>query len=210
MLGIYLSGHPLEEYMEKMQKNVTAISSDFMREEDTGVVKVQDNAHVVIGGIISDKTVKFTRNNKAMAFLTLEDLAGAVEVIVFPKDYERYQQFLQQDEKVFIVGRVTLEDEQNGKLICERIVPFSDTRKELWLQFATKEEYLEKEQELLQKLRDSDGKDEVVIYVANPKAVKRLGKNMTVQVNEILISALTDFLGEKNVKVLEKNIEKLG
>ena len=210
MLGIYLSGHPLEEYMEKMQKNVTAISSDFMREEETGTVKVLDNDHVVIGGILADKTVKFTRNNKAMAFLTIEDLAGAVEVIVFPKDYERYQHFLQQDEKIFVIGRVTLEDEQNGKMICERIVPFSDTRKELWLQFPTKEDYLEKEQELLSKLRDSDGNDEVVIYVANPKAVKRLGKNFTVQVNESLISALTEFLGEKNLKVLEKNIEKLG
>ena len=210
VLGIYLSGHPLEEYMEKMQKNVTAISSDFMREEETGTVKVLDNDHVVIGGILADKTVKFTRNNKAMAFLTIEDLAGAVEVIVFPKDYERYQHFLQQDEKIFVIGRVTLEDEQNGKMICERIVPFSDTRKELWLQFPTKEDYLEKEQELLSKLRDYDGNDEVVIYVANPKAVKRLGKNLTVQVNESLISTLTEFLGEKNLKVLEKNIEKLG
>ena len=142
-----------------------------------------------------------------MAFITIEDLAGTVEVIVFPKDYEKYQRYLNQDEKVFVVGHATIEDEQNGKIICERIVPFDETGCDLWLQFATKEEYAAKEQVLMDILYDSDGSDEVVIYVANPKAIKRLGKNQTVQVNEQLLDVLTKFLGEKNVKVVEKSIE---
>ena len=207
VLGIYLSGHPLEEYMEKIRKNITCITSDFVRDEETGVTKIRDNEHVIVGGLIADKTTKFTRNNKAMAFITLEDLAGTVEVIVFPKDYEKYQRYLNQDEKVFVIGHATIEDEQNGKIICERIVPFDETGCELWLQFATKEEYMAKEQVLMDILYDSDGSDEVVIYVANPKAIKRLGKNQTIQVNEELIAVLTKFLGEKNVKVVEKSIE---
>ncbi len=207
VLGIYLSGHPLEEYMDKIKKNITALTSDFVREEETGAVKILDNQHVIVGGLISEKTVKFTRNNKAMAFITIEDLTGTVEVIVFPKDYERYQQYLIQDSKVFVVGHATIEDEQNGKIICERIVPFEESGCELWLQFENKDVFAEKEGELMQLLYDSDGSDEVVIYVANPRAVKRLGKNRTIGVNHELLQKLYVFLGEKNVKVVEKSIE---
>lgn len=207
VLGIYLSGHPLEEYVDKMKKNITARAMDFVREEETGAVTVADNAHVVVGGILTGKTVKFTRNNKAMAFITVEDLTGAVEIIIFPKDYERFGQYLQEDAKIFVVGRATIEDEQNGKIICERIVPFESTCKEVWLQFADKEEYSVKEQELLKLLCDSDGADDVVIYVANPRAVKRLGPNRRVYADRELLGRLESFLGEKNVKLIEKSIE---
>jgi DNA polymerase-3 subunit alpha len=207
VLGIYLSGHPLESYMDKMKKNATATAVDFMRDEDTGAVKVADNAHVVVGGMISAKTVKFTKHNQAMAFLSIEDLTGTVEVIVFPRDYERYQRFLNQDDKVFVVGHATVEDEQNGKIICERIVPFEDTKKELWLQFPTKEEFAGKEQALYGMLDNSDGADEVVIYIASPKAMKRLGPSRTVMADEVLLAQLSDFMGKKNVKCVEKNIE---
>ena len=209
VLGIYLSGHPLEEYLPKIKKNVTALANDFMREEESGVVKIKDNAHVVIGGMIADKSVKFTRHNQAMAFLTLEDLTGSVEVIVFPKDYSKFQQYLTEDAKVFIVGHATVEEEQNGKLICERVVPFEDVQKELWLQFANKDTYAQQETELLEILKNSDGMDEVVIYVKEDKAVKRLGKNRSVNANYALLEALYSYMGEKNVKVVEKNIEKM-
>ena len=220
VLGIYLSGHPLEAYSEKIRKNITAVASDFALriEEEEGVdtvgmemseeTKVKDNAHVIVGGMIAEKKVTFTRNNKAMAYLTIEDLTGTVEVIVFPKDYEKYQKYLNQDEKIFVIGHASLEDGADGRIICERIVAFDETGCDLWFQFATMEEYKAKEKELMRILYDSDGKDEVVIYVANPKAIKRLGKNHTVDVNEELLDTLKRFLGEKNVKVVEKSIEK--
>jgi len=219
VLGIYLSGHPLEEYTEKIRKNINAVASDFALVEaeegnldamKTGMesqVKIKDNQHVIVGGLIAEKKVTFTRNNKAMAYITIEDLTGMVEVIIFPRDYEKYQRYLNADEKVFVVGHASVEDDKDGKIICERIVPFDETGCELWFQFATKEEYLEKENILMDILRDSDGNDEVVIYVANPKAIKRLGKNQTVGVNEELLHTLMNFLGEKNVKVVEKSIE---
>ena len=172
-------------------------------------MKIKDNAHVVIGGMIADKSVKFTRHNQAMAFLTLEDLTGSVEVIVFPKDYSKFQQYLTEDAKVFIVGHATVEEEQNGKLICERVVPFEDVQKELWLQFANKDTYAQQETELFGILKNSDGIDEVVIYVKEDKAVKRLGKNRSVNANYALLEALYSYMGEKNVKVVEKNIEKI-
>ena len=219
VLGIYLSGHPLEEYTEKIRKNITAVASDFALAETeegnldamkTGMsaqVKVKDNQHVIVGGLIAEKKVTFTRNNKAMAYISIEDLTGMVEVIIFPRDYEKYQRYLNADEKVFVVGHASVEDEKDGKIICERIVPFDETGCELWFQFASMDDYKEKERVLMDILYDSDGNDEVVIYVANPKAIKRLGKNQTVGVNEELLTTLKSFLGEKNVKVVEKSIE---
>ena len=207
VLGIYLSGHPLEDYLGKMKKNVTANAADFVREEESGTIRVTDNMHVVVGGMIAAKTVKYTRNNQAMAFLTVEDLTGSVEIIVFPKDYERYNRFLNDEEKIFVVGHATVEEEQDGKVICERIVPFDDTRKELWLQFPTKSDFSAKEQQVYEILRDSDGNDEVVIYISDVKAFKRLPRNRAVGTNSVLLARLTEFLGEKNVKVVEKGIE---
>ena len=206
VLGIYLSGHPLEKYMDKLKKTTTANAIDFIRDEDTGATKIADNASVIIGGMITDRTVKFTRTNKAMAFITIEDLTGTVEVIIFPKDYERYQRYLTEDAKIFVKGRTAIEDEQDGKLICEKIVGFEETKKELWLQFESKEKYLEREGQINQILRQSDGNDEVVIYIAKPKAIKRLGRNMTVNAQEPLLGILSELLGEENVKVVEKGI----
>ncbi|MDD6306232.1 MAG: DNA polymerase III subunit alpha, partial [Clostridiales bacterium] len=175
VLGIYISGHPLEEYEEKWKKNISAVTSDFLLDEETGEAKIKDNQNVTIGGMITEKTIKYTKNNKTMAFLTVEDLFGTVEVIVFPRDYEKYSRYLIEDEKVFISGHANVEEDKNGKLICEKIYSFDDTIRELWLQFATKEEFAEKEQMIYSLLSESDGKDEIVIYIASPRAMKRLG-----------------------------------
>ena len=208
VLGIYLSGHPLEEYEEKWRKHISAVTTDFLLDEETNQVKVKDNQAVTVGGMITEKTIKYTKNNKAMAFLTLEDLFGTVEIIVFPRDYERYSRYLNEDEKVFISGHANVEEDKNGKLICERIYGFDETKRELWLQFPTKEKFTENEQTLYDMLRDSDGNDEVVIYVASPRAVKRLGKNFNIRIEPGLVNNLTNFLGENNLKVVEKSIEK--
>ena len=208
VLGIYLSGHPLEEYEEKWRKNISAVTADFILDEETNAVKIKDNQSVVIGGIITEKTIKYTKQNKAMAFITVEDLFGTLEVIIFPRDYEKYSRYLNEDEKVFIAGHANVEEDKNGKLICEKIYSFDDTKRELWLQFATKEAFEEKEKELYSLLYGSDGNDEIVIYIASPRAMKRLGKNYNIHINPELVGNLTEFLGEKNVKIVEKSIEK--
>ena len=145
VLGIYISGHPLEEYMERLKKNTNAVTTDFVLDEETGTLKVSDGAKVRIGGMITDKVIKYTKSNKAMAFITLEDLVGTVEIIIFPKDYERYAKYLENDAKVFVEGRVTAEEDRNGKLICEKIISFDEVKRELWLQFPSKSDFEEKE-----------------------------------------------------------------
>lgn len=209
VLGIYLSGHPMEEYEEKWKKNITRTTLDFQLDEETGRTKVHDGAREIVGGIITSKTIKYTKNNQTMAFITLEDLAGSVEVVIFPKVYEKNQQYLNEESKVFVKGRVSEEDEAASKLICESIVPFEQTKRELWLQYADKEAYLSKEKELLELLKDSDGSDSVVIYCKKEKVIKRLPANRNVSADKVLLSKLTNYLGESCVKVIEKPIENL-
>lgn len=209
MLGIYLSGHPLEKYAVTLKKNITANAIDFVLEEESGAVKIEDNAHVVIGGMIATKTIKFTKYNQAMAFITIEDLTGTVEVIIFPRDYERYQRYLQDDAKIFVIGHATVEDEQNGKIICEKIIPFDELPKQLWLRFDTMEDYKKNESRLLETIRESDGGDEVIIYIADTKQMKKLGRNYSVNANNELMEQLLEFLDKENAKIVEKNIEKM-
>ena len=208
-LGIYLSGRALEKYAAALKKNITANAIDFELEEESGAVKIKDNAHVVIGGMIATKTIKFTRYNQAMAFITIEDLTGTVEVIIFPRDYERYQRYLQDDAKIFVIGHATVEDEQNGKIICERIIPFDELPKQLWLKFDTMDDYKKNESRLLETIRESDGADEVIIYIADTKQMKKLGRNYSVNANNELMEQLLEFLDKENAKIVEKNIEKL-
>jgi DNA polymerase-3 subunit alpha len=143
-----------------------------------------------------------------MAFLTVEDLFGSIEILVFPNQYEANRRLLETDQKVFVTGRVSAEDEKDAKLICQSICSFDDTKKELWLQFENKEAYLGQERNLQRLIGTSDGKDEVIIYLTKEKAMKRLGPAWNVCANEVLKSALGAQFGENNVRIVEKGIEK--
>ena len=208
VLGVYISGHPLEEYEERWRRNITAVTTDFLPDEDTQEPKVRDGAKEVIGGMITDKTVKYTKNNKTMAFLTIEDLLGTVEVIVFPRDYEKNVSLMNEDAKVFVRGRVSEEEDKPSKLICERIYSFDEIPQELWVQFSTREEYENKVSHLYDMLKESDGSDRVVLYIKGDKSLKRLPPSRNVKVDEKLISQLSGEYGKDNVRVVEKSIEK--
>ena len=209
VLGVYISGHPLEEYEERWRKNITARTVDFQIDEELGTSKARDGEIAVIGGIITNKTVKYTRNNKVMAFLTIEDLVGTVEVVVFPNDYEKNVQKMEEDSKVFIRGKVQGDADKASKLICEKIYSFDDVPKELWVQFETKEDYLTEKNEFLKLLSGSRGTDRVIIYVRTPKSIKYLGIEKSVKINETLLGKLYEKYGMDNVKVVEKSIENI-
>ena len=209
VLGVYLSGHPLEDYEEKWRKNISRTTLDFQLDDETGRTKVHDGAKEIVGGMITNKTIKYTKTNKVMAFITLEDLVGSVEVVIFPRDFEKNQMYLNEEAKVFIKGRVSEEDDAPSKLICEQVIPFAQTRKELWLQYPDKETYLQQEGMLQDILKVSEGMDEVIIYCKKEKAVKRLPKGWNVTADEVLLSRLTNYLGESCVKVIEKPIESV-
>lgn len=274
VLGVYVSGHPLEEYRELWQDCITNTAGDFALDEETGaVLAVQDQAYAVIGGLIADKTVKYTKNDKIMAFLNLEDLIGNVEVVVFPQSYERYSTLLTEDAKVFIRGRVSLEEDKDGKLICDQIISFEEAQAAraakqplfpnrygrggngggyrnagypvgmgsglttnggapgsmggtqngqnatagapqkkgmpagVWIQFQNMEQYKATEQGLLETMADSDGNDDVVIYLRDTKNYKVLPPNLRVNADEELQDKLYTKFGKENVKFITKPIE---
>lgn len=258
VLGIYISGHPMEEYQELWNKLKTNTTNDFVQDEETGSVQVRDQAEVVVGGMIAEKTIKYTKNDQVMAFLNLEDLVGNVEIVVFPKVYERYSSLLTEDAKIFVKGRAALEEDKDGKILCDQIVTFEEAGenpnpfkrrfegngyrggygsagsyqssakvssgkagysgrnaggqvgksqtvpkglpKGIWIQFADMEAYRASEQLLFDTIADSDGSDNVVIFLKDSKAVKVLPPNRCVKADEGLIARLGAVFGKENVK----------
>ena len=204
VLGIYLSGHPLEGYRGIMDKMISAKTTDFQPDEESGIPKVYDGQKVIIGGMITERTIKYTRNNKVMAFLTVEDLVGTVEVVVFPRDYEKWQTLITDDARVFIQGRVNAEDDRPSKLILEKVHSFEDIPREIWIQFKDKAEYSAAEAELQSFLQSASGTSAVVIYLKDVKAMKRLPAAFCIRINEEILSDLKKKYGESNVKVVER------
>ena len=208
VLGVYISGHPLEDYEQSWRKNISAVTSDFLPDEETGQPHVLDGSKQVVGGMITEKTIKYTRNNKIMAFLTLEDLVGTMEVVVFPRDYEKNAAVMEVDSKVFIQGRVSAEDDKPSKLICEKITSFDQIPREIWIQFPSKEAYEKQVHHLYELLSQSDGNDQVVVFLRQERMMKKLPNARSVLINDALVELLSKEYGAENVKVVEKSIEK--
>ncbi len=207
VLGIYVSGHPLEDDAQALLKHVSATATDFYLDEETGISRVRDNQIVILGGMITAKTVKVTKNNQLMAFVTLEDLTGTVEIIVFPRDYEKYQQYISEDSKIYVRGRAQVSDDQQGRLICEKILPFDEAPKEVWLRFEDKEAFLTVETSVLSMCAESAGSDLVVIYLAKEKAVKRLGARYSIRADEDMVKRLQIQVGSENVKLQQTSLK---
>jgi DNA polymerase-3 subunit alpha len=198
VLGIYVSGHPLEEYMGLWKSHITNRVSDFILDEETGATRVHDGDKAVIGGMISAKKVKYTKNNKVMAFLDVEDMTGTMEVIVFPNTYEKESEKLVEDNKVFLSGRISLEEERDGKLICEKVIPFDDVPRKLWIRFPDPEAYKQGAADLKRIVDEHGGRDKVVIFIENPKLRKELPAGQGVRADERLVALIKERFGDKN------------
>ena len=210
VLGFYISGHPLEEYEEQWKRGISHVTTDFLPPEEGELPKVHDGERATVGGMITTKTMKATKTNKMMAFITIEDLVGTVEVIVFPRDYEKIGKMLNVDDKVFVSGRISAEEDRASKMILESIRPFSEPKKELWIQFTDVEEFKRREPELLSTIMDSEGSDSVIIYVKKEKMKKVLPSSRNIKITDELLGRLYQIFGEKNVKAVEKYIENTG
>ena len=204
VLGIYLSGHPLERYSSMMEKMISAKTTDFQADEEGGIPRITDGQKVIVGGMIADKTIKYTKTNKVMAFFTLEDLVGTVEVVVFPRDYEKWQKYLNEDARVFVQGHVDAGDDRASKLILEKVRSFDEMPKEVWIQFKDRDDYGKNEEELLRNLRSVPGNSSVVIYLKDVNAMKRLPAGYHVQITDSWTEEMKAKYGSSNVKVVER------
>ena len=199
VLGIYVSGHPLESFEGLWKSRVTATAADFVLDEETGETKLTDRQNAVIGGILTEKKIRYTKNDQVMAILTLEDLTGTVEVVVFPRAYEESASDLDEDRKIFIRGRVSLEDEKDGKLIAEKVVAFENVPRRLWLRFPSFTDWKQQEKDVLRIVAGHGGRDQVVIYIEDRKARKTLPPGQGIRADETALALLREACGEKNV-----------
>ncbi len=199
--GIYVSGHPLESYKDFIEHRISARTSDFYLDEETNEVKVEDGKDVIVGGILADKKNKYTKNDKVMAFVTLEDMYGSIEVVIFPRDYEKNSEKLVVDSKVFIKGRVQVEDEKDGKLIGSQIYRFEDVPRRLTVTFEDKDAYTKRAQKLDELLADSEGKDSVAIVCKKERVQKVLPANRNIYIEETLLEKLRREFGVENITV---------
>lgn len=202
VLGFYVSGHPMEEYEALWSKYITAKTTDFYLDEETHRTVVEDGSRATIGGMIMDKKIKYTKNDQIMAFLTIEDMVGSVEVIVFPKDYEKNSYKLTDENKVFIQGRVSVEEERDGKLISEKITAFDEIPRKVWLKFPNMDSYISQEKQLFDSIAQSDGNDTIVIYLEDSKQMKTLPPNRNIKADGEVLERLRGMLGESNVRVV--------
>ena len=207
VLGIYVSGHPLQDYMSSMEKQITARSTDFEPDEETGLAVVKDGRHYIVGGLISNVTVKLTKTNQNMAFVTLEDLYGTVEVILFPRDYQKYRDLLVMDTGVYVRGRASVSEE-TGKLVAELVLSMDQLPKEVWIQVPDVGCFQEKQESLYQVIRQFPGELPLVIYSRKEKAIKRLPAYENMSDAPSALEELASLFGEKNIKLVEKSIEK--
>ncbi len=202
VLGFYVSGHPMEEYEALWSKYITAKTTDFYLDEETHRTVVEDGSRATIGGMIMDKKIKYTKNDQIMAFLTVEDMVGSVEVIVFPKDYEKNSYKLTDENKVFIQGRVSVEEERDGKLISEKITAFDEIPRKVWLKFPNMDSYISQEKQLFDSIAQSDGNDTIVIYLEDSKQMKTLPPNRNIKADGEVLERLRGMFGENNVRVV--------
>lgn len=200
VLGVYVSGHPLDEYAGMWKKHVSANALDFEIDPELGETRAADNSKQTIGGMIMNKKVMTTKKGELMAFLTIEDMFGTIEVVVFPRSYNENRGVLEQTDKVFVTGRVQANADENGKLICEKLIPFSDVPRTLWIRMKDEAAYRECEEELTDSLKDLDGRDSVIIYCEKEKSRLKWPASRNICISSQLIELLRKKYGEKNVE----------
>ena len=204
MLGVYLSGHPLWSYQDMLKSVCNASSLDFAYDEEEGMVNVAPGKDYILGGITSVVNIKLTRNNQRMAFITLEDLVGSVEVIVFPRDFEKYKDLIEEGRKYIIAGKASLEENDAAKLIAGKIIPFEELPREVWLQFENKAELEKVEDELNKIFEGNKGNARVMLYCREERQVKRVNTVRGISYAEAVIDELKHKLGCDNVKIVVK------
>ena len=204
VLQVYVSGHPLEDDEELIKSFVTAVSTDFLQNEETGVPAVKDNSRHTVGGMITALSIKYTRQNKPMAFVTLEDMHGTIETIVFPKDYERLSGKLVLDEKVFISGRVSVEEDKPAKLIFESMKRFDDVRVEFWIRFPGREAFETGRAELRRIAGSHPGDARAVVYLSREKVMKKIDGMFNAAQKEQIVEELSGAFGKDNVQIVIK------
>lgn len=208
VLGIYVSGHPIDEYISLWNKNITHKAVDFELDEETGRSKLEHKERIIAGGIISAVKTRITKNGQTMAIITLEDLTGIVECLIFPRAYADCRKDIFEDNKIFVIGDADVRDEEDSKILCNKVIAFDSIPRDCWIKFPDKKTYEEAENRLFEIIKLSDGNDRIIVYCEAEKVKKILPFSRTINATGETLDRLYDAFGDENVRVVEKNIEK--
>lgn len=212
VLGIYISGHPLDSDLLMMKKMVTAHSYDFHREdgqEDKDLI-LHDGQYVTIGGMVTEMKTITTKKGQLMGFVTIEDLAGTVEVTLFPRIFEKWRYLLERDRKVYIYGKVSTKDDADSQLLAEELRGFDELPIQVWLRFDHTKDYEAAKKDLLQLHQDPNGEDRLLIYLADQPKGKNILQNRgryRFRDDRGLLAELKEKFGENNIETVEKPVE---
>ena len=200
VLGVYISGHPLQALEGVWKKNITKRTTELLRDEFGHITGVRDGATETIGGMIQDIVLRHTKKGDTMAILTIEDLVGAAEVIVWPDTYRKNKDILEVDQKVFCTGRVRIEDERDATIAANSIFLFSEVPVKLYVRFEDMESYEDNNKKLMSILNEAlEGQDSVVVYIEKTRQQKTL--RIKIAASEALDS-LKEAFGDGNVVIL--------
>lgn len=222
MTGLYITGHPLDDYVKSLKVQTTNEISEVYSSSETldtnetdeiitGIEifnkgnSLHDNDRVIFGGILSSVNQKITRNNAIMAFLTLEDLTGSIEVIVFPKTLESVKPLCVTDSLVVVKGRLSIKEDEAPKLICESIEPLEKINSsKLYLRLEDSEK-AKQFNFYLKELLTEDRKGDTPIYFYASKENKkfRAPRDRWISLESDIKEILIEKLGEENVKIVD-------
>ena len=205
-LGVYISGHPLAEYKDVLENMTTTLDLQSLNHIDEEAISsdiyLNDGARVQIGGIVVEHKRKATRNNNMMAFVTLEDLYGTVEIIVFPTVYKKYSKLLELDKTVIVDGKISLKEEEEPKIICDSVRPLARKQsKKLYLKIS-KGSSVDIGSDICTVLQKYRGNIPVYLYIEDTNEKKLAHREFWVDENNELISELSNVLGKECVKLI--------
>ena len=211
--GMYFSGHPMEEYTDKIKKltkyNISDVLTSVYRDEEGNYHTVEggikDGDMIVICAAIASRKNKTTRANAQMAFLTVEDVYGSVECIVFPKVLEQYSPLLQEDNLVAMTCRLSLREDEEPKLLLQSIMPVDvalASKKEpqrLYIQLETRDE--ENLKLVEESLAPYQGDMEVRLFFADTKKMVAVPRRLYFNGTKNALNDLKSVFGDENVRI---------
>ena len=207
--GLYLSGHPMDAYRETIQAHGAVPIASVLEDaaQEAGLARFQDGQKVVLAGVVAAAKTKTTRNNTLMAYVTLEDDTGSLELMAFSRTLEESGSYLQVNVPILVEGKLSLRDEKPPQVLCDRVFPLNQVPQapatprtaipgKLYLRFERSDD------PLLTRVRNLfvlfPGQQTVVLYLADTQ--RRLGAKCLLL--PPLLQELKDLLGEANVVVV--------
>ncbi len=202
ILGIYISGHPLDEFNEALKNFTSNTTLDFIENENNEIENIKDNQKVILGGLINTINLKFTKTNKQMAFLTLEDMFGTIEIIVFPEVFSKCYKYLKEDSVIIVEGKASISEDQNPKIICSDIKSYEMIQyanKTLWIKLPSNFNITIKDIE--KTLLENKGFTPVIVYDEAKKTKFNLNNSHWVNITDNFIKQLECIVGPSCVVI---------